>query len=155
MATLEFENLAAFREIQGKQLPRGEWVIVTQDMINAFAVATLDRQWIHIDVERAKKESPFKSTIAHGFMSAALISSMIGEVMWIKSMTMGVNYGLNNLRLPHPVPVDSRVRLVSTVKHIEDFNGSGIKVFWDCELEIESISKPACVCEFIALVFEA
>ncbi len=155
MATLEFENLAAFREIQGKPLPKGEWVTVTQDMINAFATATLDRQWIHIDVERAKKESPFKSTIAHGFMSAALISSMIGELILIKSMTMGVNYGLNNLRFPHPVPVDSRVRLVSTVKQIEDFNDSGIKVFWNCELEIESIAKPACVCEFIALVFEA
>lgn len=154
MATLEFENFAAFREILGNPLPKGEWVTVTQDMINAFATATLDRQWIHIDVERAKKESPFKSTIAHGFMSAALISSMIGELILIKTMTMGVNYGLNNLRFSHPVPVDSRLRLVCSVKKIEDFNDSGIKVFWNCELEIESILKPACACEFIALIFE-
>ncbi len=155
MATLEFENLAAFREMTGKPLPKGKWVTVTQDMIDAFAAATLDRQWIHVDVERAKKESPFKSTIAHGFMSAALISSMIGEVVRIKSMTLGVNYGIDNLRLPHPVPVGSRVRLACTVKHIEDFKDSGIKVFWDCELEIETVSKPACVCVFIALIFEA
>ena len=154
MAALEFENLAAFRKIQGKPLPKGEWVTVTQDMINAFAVATLDDQWIHTDVERAKKESPFKSTIAHGFMSAALIPSLIGDLVRIKSMSMGVNYGLNNLRFPHPVPVNSRVRLVCTVRHIEDFKESGIKAFWDCALEIESIEKPACVCEFIALMFE-
>ena len=154
MAALEFENLTEFRKIEGKPLPKGEWVTVTQEMINAFATATLDRQWIHIDVERAKKESPFKSTIAHGFMSAALISAMIGKLVQIKSMSMGVNYGLNQLRFPHPLPVDSRVRLVCTVGRIEDFNDSGIKVFWNCELEIESISKPACVCEFIALVFE-
>ncbi|OGR24033.1 MAG: dehydratase [Desulfobacterales bacterium RIFOXYA12_FULL_46_15] len=154
MATLEFENFVAFREILGKSLPKGEWVTVTQDMINAFAIATLDRQWIHIDVERAKKESPFRSTIAHGFLSAALISSMIGDLVLIKSMTMGVNYGLNNLRFPHPVPVDSRLRLVCSVRKIEDFSESGIKVFWNCELEIESILKPACICEFIALVFE-
>ncbi|OGR11471.1 MAG: dehydratase [Desulfobacula sp. GWF2_41_7] len=154
MATLEFENFVAFREILGKSLPKGEWVTVTQDMINAFAIATLDRQWIHIDVERAKKESPFRSTIAHGFLSAALISSMIGDLVLIKSMTMGVNYGLNNLRFPHPVPVDSRLRLVCRFRKIEDFSESGIKVFWNCELEIESILKPACICEFIALVFE-
>lgn len=154
MAILEFENLSEFRKIEGKPLPKGEWVSITQEMINAFATATLDRQWIHIDVERARKESPFKSTIAHGFMSAALISSMIGELVHIKSMSMGVNYGLNNLRFPHPLPVDSRVRLVCTVGRVEDFNESGLKVFWNCELEIESVEKPACVCEFIALVFE-
>ncbi|MBU1344549.1 MAG: MaoC family dehydratase [Proteobacteria bacterium] len=154
MAKLEFENLAAFKKMKAKQLPKGDWITVTQEMINAFALATLDRQWIHVDAKKAEKESPFKTTIAHGFMSVAMISSMITDLIRIKSMTMGVNYGLSTVRFPHPVPVGSRVRLLSSIKEIEDYSDAGAKVTWNCEVQIENISKPACVCEFIALVFE-
>lgn len=154
MSQLEFDNLEAFRRIQGQELPKGDWLKVTQDMICAFAEATHDRQWIHIDAERAKNESPFKSTIAHGFLSAALLPSMITGLVRINSMTMAVNYGLNRLRFPHPVPVDSRLRLACSVAKIEDFGDSGIKVFWNCVVEIESATKPACTCEFIVLFFE-
>ena len=157
MAKLEIENLAEFKKMVGKPLPVGDWVTVTQEMINAFADATLDFQWIHVDVERAKKESPFKAPIAHGFMSVSLLSKMIEDSIMIKSAVMGVNYGLNKVRFPHPVAVDSKLRLVGSVLSVEDYgdNGKGVKTVWGCKVEIEGVEKPACVGEFITLAFEA
>ncbi len=151
---LEVENIAAFREMEGKALPDGEWIKVTQEMINAFARATLDFQWIHVDVERAKKESPFKTPIAHGFMSVSLLSKMIEDAVMIKSAKMGVNYGLNKVRFPHPVAVDSQLRMKCVVGKIEDYGDNGIKIFWDCTVEIQGNEKPACVGQFITLLFE-
>ena len=97
---LVFKNLEEFRSIKCKDLPTGEWYTVTQQMINDFANATLDKQWIHVDEERAAKESPFKSTVAHGFMSVAMISRMLEEMFIVKSVKMGLNYGLNKVRFP-------------------------------------------------------
>lgn len=154
MAAVEFKNFEEFQTLQGKQLPLGEWVLVTQEMINAFAVATRDDQWIHTDGERAEKESPFGRTIAHGFMSLALVSAMIGDLVKFNSMKMGVNYGLNRVRFPSPVLVNSRLRLHCRIETIEKIDNNGLKVTWDCLVEIENSEKPACVCELIAMVFE-
>jgi acyl dehydratase len=151
---MEFENFAAFKEHKGKSLGTSSWVDVTQEMINDFANATKDFQWIHIDVERAKKESPFGGPIAHGFMSLSLLPKLLEELSVIKSAKMGVNYGLNKVRFPHPVPAGCRVRLHCGIADVEDFGDNGIKVTWDASIEIEGVEKPACVAQFLSLAFE-
>ena len=137
----------------GKELPYSDWLTITQDMINDFANATLDKQWVHVDVERAKKESPFKTTIAHGFMSLAMLSKMLEDLFIIDSVKMGLNYGLNKVRFPHPVPVNSRLQMQAVIKDVEDQHG-GVKITFSCVVVIEGIEKPACVAEFLAMMFE-
>ena len=154
MKPQEFKNFEAFKEMLGKKLPKGDWYTITQEMINDFANATLDKQWIHVDEDRAKKESPFKSTVAHGFMSVAMISRMLEEAFAIKSVKMGLNYGLNKVRFPNPVPVNSELRMLSSVKEIEPLANNGIKVTFTCIIEIKGQDKPACVAEFLAALFE-
>ena len=153
METLLFKNIDEFREMKGKELPNSDWILVSQEMINEFANATLDKQWVHIDVERAKKESPFKNTIAHGFMSVALLSKFLGDLIVIRSIKLGLNYGLNSVRFMNPVPVNSKLRLISSVKDVETHK-HGIKVTFLCTVEIKGEEKPACVAEFLALFFE-
>lgn len=154
MSKLELENLAVLKTWVGKELPKGEWLRVTQEMINDFARATLDFQWIHVDVEKATQFSPFKKPVAHGFLSLSLLSKMLGDLIRVKSVKMGVNYGLNKVRFPSPVLVDSRVGLHSSIKSIEPYNESGVKVTWNCTVAIEGSDKPACVAEFVSLMFE-
>jgi acyl dehydratase len=154
MQQLTFKNIAEFREIVGQSLPNGEWYTITQQMINNFANATLDKQWIHVDEDRAAKESPFKTTVAHGFMSVAMISKMLENTFSIKSIKMGLNYGMNKVRFPSPVPVNSELRMLSNVKEIGNLGDNGIKVTFNCTIEIKGQKKPACVAEFIAALFE-
>ncbi|MGB5359119.1 MAG: MaoC family dehydratase [Eudoraea sp.] len=154
MAKLELNNFADFREIEGQTLPAGDWLTVTQEMINDFAKATMDFQWIHIDVEKAEKYSPFKMPVAHGFMSLALLSKLLKDVLLVKSTKMGVNYGLNKVRFPSPVLVNSRLRLICTIQKIEEYGNKGLKIKWNCIVELEGSKKPACVAEFISLSFE-
>ena len=154
MKPLEFTDFSAFKLMKGKELPTGNWYIITQEMINDFANATLDKQWIHIDENRAAKESPFKSTVAHGFMSVSMISKLLEEAFMIKSVKMGLNYGLNKVRFPNPVPVNSELRMHSSIKEIEELANNGIKVTFSCIIEIKGEKKPACVAEFIAALFE-
>jgi len=154
MKPLEFKNFEDFKLMIGKQLQLGEWYTISQQMINDFANATLDKQWIHVDEERAAKESPFKSTVAHGFMSVAMISRMLEEMFIVKSVKMGLNYGLNKVRFPSPVPVNSELRMHTSVKDIEDINNNGIKITFSCTIEIKGQEKPACVAEFLAALFE-
>mgnify|MGYP001250208781 CR=1 FL=1 len=154
MKPLVFTDFEEFRKIKGQQLPVGDWFTITQKMISDFANATLDKQWIHIDEKRAEKESPFKSTVAHGFMSLAMISKLLEDSFSIKSVKMGLNYGLNKVRFPNPVPVNSQLRMVSVVNDIEEISNKGIKVTFSCMVEIRNQEKPACVAEFIAALFE-
>jgi acyl dehydratase len=154
MKPIVFDDFSAFYEMLGKDFPPGNWYIVTQQMINDFANATLDKQWIHVDEKRAAKESPFKSTVAHGFMSVSMISNILAETFTIKSVKMGLNYGLNKVRFPNPVPVNSKLRMLTTVKEIEKIANNGIKVTFSCTIEIKGQEKPACVAEFLAALFE-
>ncbi|TVZ55018.1 acyl dehydratase [Lutibacter sp. Hel_I_33_5] len=154
MKPVEFADIKEFKTMLGKELPTGNWYTITQQMINDFANATLDKQWIHVDEERAEKESPFKSTVAHGFMSVAMISRLLEEVFSIKSVKMGLNYGMNKVRFPNPVPVNSELRMLSTIKEIEELDNNGIKVTFSCVIEIKGQKKPACVAEFLAALFE-
>lgn len=154
MAPLEVEDLKALRVLEGKQLPEGQWTTVTQEMINDFARATMDFQWIHVDVARATKYSPFKKPVAHGFMSLSLLSKMLEAMIHVKSVKMGVNYGLNKVRFPSPVVVNSNLRLTGSVHSIEDYGDTGAKITWNLTVEIEGSEKPACVAQFISLMFE-
>ena len=138
----------------GKELPSTEWYTISQQMINDFANATLDKQWIHVDEERAAKESPFKSTVAHGFMSVAMISRMLEGMFSVESVKMGLNYGLNKVRFPNPVPVNSNLRMLATIKDIEDIENNGVKVIFTCVIEIQGKKKPACYAEFLAVLYE-
>jgi acyl dehydratase len=154
MAQLILNNLKEFNTYQGKTLPSGEWITISQEMINDFAKATLDFQWIHIDVEKATQYSPFKKPVAHGFLSLSLLSKMLGDLIQIKSVKMGVNYGLNKVRFPNAVLVDSKLRLNGKVVAIEEYPKNGVKVTWHCSVEIEGADKPACVAEFVSIMFE-
>jgi acyl dehydratase len=151
---LTFDTISDFSKIVGKDLPIGNWYTVTQEMITDFANATLDTQWIHMDEARAVEESPFKSTIAHGFMSVSMISKLLEEVFTIKSLKMGLNYGLNKVRFPSPVPVNSQLRMLSKVMAIEELANNGIKATFYCTIEIKGQEKPACVAEFLAAFYE-
>ncbi len=154
MKPLILNTLSEFVRLEGKDLPIGEWYTVTQEMINDFANATLDKQWIHVDEERALKESPYKCTIAHGFMSVSMISKLLEDIFVIKSLKMGLNYGLNKVRFPNPVPVNSKLRMISKLKLVESLGENGIKATFSCTIEIKGQEKPACVAEFIAAFFE-
>ena len=154
MTKLVLDDLKEFKTYEGKALPSGEWITITQEMINDFAKATLDFQWIHVDVEKATQYSPFKKPVAHGFMSVSLLSKMLGDLIQIKSVKMGVNYGLNKVRFPNAVLVDSKLRLHGKVAAIEEYQENGVKVTWLCSVEIEGADKPACVAEFISIMFE-
>lgn len=149
-----FKDLKEFSAHEGQELPTGEWISITQEMINDFAKATLDFQWIHVDVEKATQESPFKKPVAHGFMSVSLLSKMLGDLIEVKSVKMGVNYGLNKVRFPNAVLVDSQLRLTAKIMAIEPYPQNGVKVTCHCTVEIKGEDKPACVAEFISLMFE-
>ena len=149
-----FNTIADLKTMVGKDLPIGNWYTVSQEMINDFANATLDKQWIHVDEKRAEKESPFKTTVAHGFMSVSMISKLLEEVFTIKSLKMGLNYGLNKVRFPNPVPVNSQLRMVSKILSMEALKNNGTKVTFACTVEIKGQEKPACVAEFLAAFYE-
>lgn len=151
---MKYADISALKEAKGQSLMSEGWFTVTQDLVNDFANATKDFQWIHTDPERAKKESPFKAPIAHGFFSLSLIPKFIEDTVTVESVKMGVNYGLNKVRFPHPVPVGSNLRCQFTIVSVEDYAPKGAMVTWKATIEIDGIEKPACVAEMISLMFE-
>jgi acyl dehydratase len=151
---LHFDNLAAFRAHVGQDLGTSEWVTITQDMVNDFAKATGDHQWIHVNIEMAQKYSPFKTTIAHGFLTLSLAPKFMYEMYQVNSAKMGLNYGTNKVRFTSPVPTGSRVRMKATLKEIEDQQPNGARVTVEAVFELEGSPKPACVAELISLIFE-
>ena len=130
----------------GRHLGYSPWLEVTQEIVNQFADATGDHQWIHFDVERAKAESPFGGPIAHGYLTLSLLASLSGQVLAVTDTVMGVNYGLNKVRFPSPVPVGSRVRLTATLAGVEDITG-GKQLTFSCVIEREGGDKPVCIAE--------
>lgn len=149
----------AYAELQakvGQEVHVSHWLTITQEMVNQFADATLDHQWIHVDVERAQAHSPFGGPIAHGFLTLSLIPYLTGEVDADKprypGLKMGVNYGTNKVRFPHPVAVGARVRAHVTLKSVEEAKG-GLQLINSILIEIENEEKPACVAEMISLLF--
>ena len=134
------------KSLVGTELGVSDWHAVTQEEINAFAECTHDHQWIHIDVERAKKESPFGGPVAHGYYTLSLAPYLMDQIWMVEGIRMGVNYGLNKLRFPSPVPIGKRVRARATLDNAEDVTG-GMQVTVGLTFEVEGASKPACVAE--------
>lgn len=140
--------LAQLKERVGQEIGIGDWLEVTQDRIKQFADATGDRQWIHVDPARAATESPFKTTIAHGFLTLSLVSMMFRNAITITGVRMAINYGVNRVRFVTPVPTGSRVRGRFTLAAIEETGGS-TQATWAITVERDGEQKPACVAEWL------
>src|SRR3954464_15009168 len=132
---------------QGEHLGYSDWHQVTQEQVNTFADATGDHQWIHVDPERAKS-GPFGGPIAHGYLTLALAPALLPQIVQVAGVAMAVNYGLNKLRFPSPVPVGSKLRLGAALGHVEDSAG-GVQVTMDLTFEGQVKDKPSCVAECI------
>jgi acyl dehydratase len=144
MAQTTVSGIEGVQGLVGQHLGHSDWVEVTQEQVNQFADATGDHQWIHVDPERAKKESPFGGPIAHGYLTLSLIPSLLPQIVEIEGFRMGVNYGTEKVRFPAPVPVGSRVRAGATLASATPFEG-GIAMNMDVTVEIEGGTKPAMV----------
>lgn len=151
---MKFKNFEEFKKAKGKTFTPTPWLQVTQEMVNHFAKATFDDQWIHIDEQRAKVESPYKKTIAHGFLSLGLITKFLSDAVQVSSLKMGFNYALENVRFPHPVTVGSFLRGILNIHDIEDQKFGGLKIIWKITLEIKDVKKPACEATMITLAYE-
>jgi acyl dehydratase len=137
----------------GEHLGYSDWLEITQDRVNQFAEATGDHQWIHVDVERAKKESPFGGPIAHGYLTLSLLPLTLGTIVRVEGFKMGVNYGLNKLRFPSPVPVGSKIRAGAVMKNVEDVAG-GVQLTYEVTVEVDGKEKPAAVAEIVFRYYE-
>ena len=142
MAKLVVNSYDAFASPLSEQPGISEWLLVDQDRINKFADATLDHQWIHVDVDRAKEESPYKSTIAHGYLTLSLLPYMWNQIMEVNNLKMMVNYGMDKMRFGKPVITGSKVRLVTKLDAIENLRGI-CKTQIGFKIEIEGEKKPA------------
>ena len=137
-------NVAAIADLVGRELGTTDWIEVSQEQIDAFAAATGDRQWIHCDVERAQRESPFKSTIAHGYLSVALIPVLLPKLLIVENCKTVINRGIEKLRLSTPVLAGSRIRMSATVKDARNVPRGGIRASIAVRFEVEGSDKPAC-----------
>lgn len=149
MPAREINSLEELRSLVGQEVGVGDWLEVTQERINQFAEATGDHQWIHIDVERAQKESPYGTTIAHGFLTMSLMVELMAKTVQVKMpVKMGINYGLNKVRFVSAVPAGSKIRSRVVLQNLEDFAG-GQQLTWGITIEREGGEKPACVAEWL------
>ena len=144
----EFATLADMQAAVGQEVAVSEWVAISQQRIALFADATDDHQWIHVDAERAARESPFGGTVAHGFLTLAMLPALLARAVRMVDMKMGLNYGLNKVRFPAPVPAGSRIRLRLHLAAIAEIEG-GAQVTWQMTVEREGGDKPVCVAEFL------
>jgi len=150
---LELETPSDLAARVGQSLGTSEWITVDQATIDTFAEATGDHQWIHVDVERARREMPGGRTIAHGFLTLSLLPRMAQTVWRIKRRSRGLNYGLNKVRFTAPVPAGARIRLHQTLKAMEPVEG-GQRFTFEASVEVEGQPRPALVAETIAIVFD-
>ncbi|MGO8895422.1 MAG: MaoC family dehydratase [Streptosporangiaceae bacterium] len=145
-------TIAELPSLKGRELGTSQWIEVTQERVNTFADATDDHQWIHVDVERAKKEGPFGGPIAHGYLTLSLLIPLWSQVLTVTDATMGVNYGLNRVRFPSPVPVGGKIRLRATLTDVEEVKG-GLQLTVSAVIEREGGDKPACVAEPVFRIY--
>jgi acyl dehydratase len=145
MTTVDVRTLA---QHAGRELGVSDWFEVTQERIDQFAEATGDHQWIHVDAKRAAVESPFKTTIAHGFLTLSLTSSLLRSALQFEGARMAINYGLNRVRFVSPVPSGSRVRGRFVLASVEDAGGA-VQAIWGVTVEREGSERPCCVAEWV------
>jgi acyl dehydratase len=139
------DELAA---LAGTDLGHSSWLEITQERVNTFADATGDHQWIHVDPQRAAA-GPFGTTIAHGYLTLSLVIPMFSQLLDVRGVSMGVNYGLNKVRFPSPVPVGSKIRLTGAIASVEPAGGGAVQVTVDFTIEVDGSAKPACVAQAI------
>jgi acyl dehydratase len=151
MLTLETPN-DVFSHL-GQELGPSEWLTVTQEMIDKFAEATGDHQWIHVDVERAKREMPGGKTIAHGYLTLSLLPRLAPTLMKIEKRRRGINYGSNKVRFISPVPAGARVRLRQRLVNAEATKDGGIRITSEMTMEVEGSERPAMVAETMGVVY--
>jgi acyl dehydratase len=145
-------TLAELPGLVGQELGTSDWHEVTQDAVNLFAEATGDHQWIHVDVERAKAESPFGGPIAHGYLTLSLLVPLASGTYQITDQTMGVNYGLNKVRFPAPVPVGSKLRARVVLQDSQEIAG-GLQNTLAVTVEREGGDKPVCIAEWVVRAY--
>ncbi|MDR3530648.1 MAG: MaoC family dehydratase [Rhodopila sp.] len=150
---LEVDHPADMKAYIGKSIGISDWVLVDQPMINAFADATGDHQWIHVDVERARREMPGGKTIAHGYLTLSLLPRLGDSIYRIRKTSRAINYGANRVRFTAPVPSGSRVRLHQVLKGVEDVQG-GVRMTFESTVELEGSDKPALVAETLFMAFD-
>ncbi len=148
MARVAFGNLEELADKVGREVVVSDWLEVTQERIDQFANATGDHQWIHVDVERARRESPFGTTIAHGFLTLSLLSHFLNTSLEFGNSKMGVNYGCNRLRFTSPVKAGSRLRARFKLKEFQRIE-DGVQMIWDVAVECEGQQKPVLVAEWV------
>jgi acyl dehydratase len=141
-------DVRGLKDHVGRELGVSDWLEISQDRINQFADATGDHQWIHVDAAKAAIDSPFKTTIAHGFLTLSLISQLLRGAMQFEGARMAINYGLNRVRFVSPVPSGSRVRGRFTLASVEDAGGA-IQAVWQATIERQGAEKPVCVAEWL------
>jgi len=140
----------ALKDLVGQEIAVTDWFNVTQERIQQFADATLDHQWIHVDVERARRESPFRAPIAHGFLTLSLLPHFMHEALEIKQgIRLDVNYGLNRVRFVSPVRAGSNIRARIALQSLKDVPPSGVEAVFNATVEVEGVEKPCCVAEWV------
>jgi len=150
---LKVEKPQDLLEHVGQELGPSEWLTVTQEMIDKFADATGDHQWIHVDVERAKKEMPGGKTIAHGYLTLSLLPQLAPTLMKIEKRRRGLNYGSNRVRFTAPVPAGARVRLRQKLVKVEPVEDNGFRITSEMTMEVEGNARPAMVAETLGIVY--
>lgn len=148
-----FETPKDLQKHVGEEFGVSEWVTIDQPTIDKFAEATGDHQWIHVDVERAKKEMPGGKTIAHGYLTLSLVPRLGATIWKVEKRSRGVNYGSNKLRFTAPVPVDSRVRLKQTLVAADDVKDDGVRLTFENVVEVEGGSRPALIVESLSIIY--
>jgi acyl dehydratase len=145
----------ALKDLVGQEIAVTDWFNVTQERIQQFADATLDHQWIHVDVERARRESPFRAPIAHGFLTLSLLPYFMHEALEIKhGIRLGVNYGLNRVRFVSPVRAGLNIRARIALQSLKDVPPSGVEAVFDATIEVEGGEKPCCVAEWVVRYYQ-
>lgn len=148
-----FKNKSELKNHIGKSLGTTHWLMITQERIHQFAEATMDFQWIHIDIEKAKTFLPGGKTIAHGYLTMSLASQFFYQLISIEKINSFVNYGINKVRFISPVQVGSEIRMTASISNVEELDNGGTKLFLNCSIEIKGQEKPAYVAEIISLIF--
>lgn len=141
------------KPLVGRELGPSDWMTVDQGMIDKFAEATGDHQWIHVDVERAKREMPGGKTIAHGYLTLSLVPRMAQTLLRVEKRRHGLNYGSNKVRFISPVPFGARIRLRQRIANVEDVEGGGVRITSQMTVEIEGQERPALVAETIGVQY--
>ncbi len=144
-------SIAALKDFAGKALATSRWLTVTQERIDLFAEATGDRQWIHVDPERARRESSFKKTIAHGNLTLSICPGLLAEMLEVKGVKSQIHTGFDRVRLSTPVPTGSRIRMSGEIKSVRSLPRGGARVTFHVQMEVEGEKKPACVAEVVCL----